>query len=111
MKYELVSNNSMALRIRYEILFFQNIRLCIKRVKKENSIVKPYAMHKKCLYSSRLIMRIYPGSGITTETSRKPHKGLCTKNGQALMGCIRIHGKRCFLCQQQKPKLMELWIL
>lgn len=37
MKYELVSNNSMALRIRYEIFFliyffFQNIRLCIERV-------------------------------------------------------------------------------
>lgn len=37
MKYELVSNNSMALRIRYEFFFyffffFQNIRLCIERV-------------------------------------------------------------------------------
>nr|YP_010721628.1 ATP-dependent Clp protease proteolytic subunit [Stachytarpheta jamaicensis]WDS80523.1 ATP-dependent Clp protease proteolytic subunit [Stachytarpheta jamaicensis] len=32
--------------------------------------------------------RIYPGSGRTAETTRNPHKGLCTKDGQTLMGCI-----------------------
>ena len=33
--------------------------------------------------------RICHGSGRTTETARNHHKGLCIKNGQTLMGCIR----------------------
>ncbi|XVF77635.1 hypothetical protein PTKIN_Ptkin14bG0062400 [Pterospermum kingtungense] len=46
---------------------------------------------------------IYPRSGRTTETSRKHHKDLCTKNGQALMVCIRRHGKRCFYVNNRSP--------
>ncbi|KAG8481256.1 hypothetical protein CXB51_026046 [Gossypium anomalum] len=42
-------------------------------------------MHKKCLYDTN--MRIYLKSGRTTETLRKPYKGLCIKNRQAPMGC------------------------
>ncbi|MBA0881061.1 hypothetical protein Goshw_003368, partial [Gossypium schwendimanii] len=47
--------------------------------------------------------RIYPRSGRTIETSRKPHKGLCTKNRQAPIGCIRRHRKRCFYVSNRNP--------
>ncbi len=59
----ILSNNSMALRIRYEkilLLFFQNIRLCIERVVWEKryfrfflSIGSPFQRHKLFLFSHR----------------------------------------------------------
>nr|UEN67251.1 clp protease proteolytic subunit [Sophora prazeri] len=53
--------------------------------------------------------RIYPGSGRTIEIARNYHKGLCTKNGQTFMACIRRHGKRCFYVGNRSPSSRNCW--
>ena len=41
--------------------------------------------------------------------SAKPSQGLCTKNGQSFMGCIRRHGKGCFYVSNRSPRLWHCW--
>lgn len=53
--------------------------------------------------------RIHPGSGRTAETTWNPDKGLCTKNGETLLGCIRRHGKRYFYVSNRGPSLWNCW--
>nr|VDD22753.1 unnamed protein product [Brassica oleracea] len=74
------------------------------KVKNVNSILEPVMIHQPAssFYEAQT-GRSYLGSGRTTKTSRNHHKGLCTKNGQTYMGCIRRHGKGCFYVSNRSP--------
>jgi hypothetical protein len=62
-----------------------------------------------CCFLWSINRRICSRSRRTTETARNPHKGLCTKNRQTLIGYIWRHGKWCFYVSSRSPSSWNCW--